>query len=151
MQILRGALATNRFLMKAKKRNSDACSFCGNTSETIEHLFWSCPKVNRFYQQAEANMASMGCGTDIIFNIGSDFFKELLLLGDNRDGILGEIPYLIDQLKRHVWVCRCRGTVPTWTSFFNSIRKEVKLDQVLIEKYPDMIWLGGLGNRVGVG
>ena len=151
MQILRGALATNRFLLKAKKRNSDACSFCGNTSETIEHLFWSCPMVNQFYQQSEANLASLGCGTDFMFNLGSRFFKELLFFGDDRDNIPGEIPYLIDQLKRHVWVCRCRGTVPSWTSFLNSLRKEVKLDQVLIKKHPDMIWLCGLENRLGIG
>ena len=96
MQILRGALATNIFLMKAKKRNSDACSFCGNTAETIEHLFWSCPTVNQFYQRSEANLALLGSGTDFIFNLGSSFFKEILLLGNDRDNIPGEIPYLIN-------------------------------------------------------
>ena len=151
MQILRGALATNQFLMKAKIRNSDKCSFCDNAPETIEHLFWSCPMVNSFYQNSEANLSDLGCGTDLIFNLGGAFFKELLLLGDNRDNIPPEIPYLIDQFKRHVWVCRCRGTVPTWTSFLNSLRKEAKIDQVLIKKHPDMIWLCGLENRLGIG
>ena len=151
MQIVRGALATNLFLMKAKKRNSDVCSFCNTASETIEHLFWSCPTVNQFYQRSEDNLALLGCGTDFVFNVGNRFFKELVLLGDNRDNIPGEIPYLIDQLKRHVWVCRCRGTVPSWTSFLNSLKKEVKLDQVLIKKHPEMIWLCGLENRLGIG
>ena len=151
MQIVRGALATNIFLMKAKKRNSDVCSFCDTASETIEHLFWSCPTVNQFYQRSEDNLALLGCGTDFVFNVGNRFFKELVLLGDNRDNIPGEIPYLIDQLKRHVWVCRCRGTVPSWTSFLNSLKKEVKLDQVLIKKHPEMIWLCGLENRLGIG
>ena len=36
--------------------------------------------VNRFYQQSETNLALLGCGTDIIFNVGSDYFKELQVL-----------------------------------------------------------------------
>ena len=37
-QILRGTLATNQFSIKSKKRNSVACSFCGNSSEQVLKL-----------------------------------------------------------------------------------------------------------------
>ena len=151
MQILRGALATNRFLFKAKIRNSDACSFCGAESETIEHLFWSCPTVNRFYNEAELNLATFNCSTEMNFCIGNKFFKEIMLLGECRENVPGEIPYLLDQLKRHVWICRCRGILPSWASFFNMLKREIKLDMNLLPKYPDMAWLGGLRFRTGIG
>ena len=151
MQILRGALATNCFLMKSKIKTSDKCSFCGNDPETIEHLFWSCPTVNRFYQHAEQELVNMGCGTDILFAIDNPFFKELILLGDNRENVPQEIPYIINQLKRHVWVCRCRGQIPTWASFINTLKREVKIDQCLMLKYHDLLWLGELGFKVGIG
>ena len=125
--------------------------FCGNDPETIEHLFWSCPTVNRFYQHAEQELVSIGCGTDILFAIGNPFFKELILLGDNRENVPQEIPYIINQMKRHVWACRCRGQIPTWASFINTLRREIKIDQCLMLKHYDFLWLGELGFKVGIG
>ena len=151
MQILRGALATNTFLMKAKIKSSDNCSFCGNAKETIEHLFWSCPTVNRFYQHAEQQLAALGLGTDVLFNLGNSFFKEIILLGDGRENIPPEIPYIINQLKRHIWVSRCRGLTPTWPAFFNALKRDIKIDQCLLLKHPDLQWLGVLGFRAGIG
>ena len=35
------------FLYKIKCTDSANCTFCSNDQETIEHLFWNCPKVQQ--------------------------------------------------------------------------------------------------------
>ena len=38
-------LGTNEFLFKIKIKQSNKCEFCKDTPETIEHIFWTCPKI----------------------------------------------------------------------------------------------------------
>ena len=33
---------------------SPNCSFCGNTDETIDHLFWKCPKTQSFIRDMKS-------------------------------------------------------------------------------------------------
>ena len=42
-------LATNSFLFKINKIDSNRCSFCEQASESIKHLFINCPKVKEFW------------------------------------------------------------------------------------------------------
>jgi len=48
-QILRRSLVTNKFLYMCKIIESGNCSFCNNYEETIEHLFYECHYVLRFW------------------------------------------------------------------------------------------------------
>jgi hypothetical protein len=41
-------LTTKKFLFKINKEDSDLCSFCGQTSETIFHLLYQCQIVHNF-------------------------------------------------------------------------------------------------------
>ena len=34
-----------------KIQENDKCSFCGIECETIEHIFWGCPFVKKFWEQ----------------------------------------------------------------------------------------------------
>ena len=38
-----------------KIKDNDKCSFCGIECETIEHLFWGCPIVKKFWEQVRKN------------------------------------------------------------------------------------------------
>ena len=40
-------LGTNNFLYKIKYIDCANCTFCSNDQETVEHLFWNCPKVQQ--------------------------------------------------------------------------------------------------------
>ena len=150
-QIMRGSLPTNSYLLKAKIKNSDRCSFCKAEVETIEHLFWSCRVVNAFLTNTEFELSSRGLGTDIPFGTDSAFFREIMFLGDNRTFIPPESPYMLDQLKRFIWLCRCRNSLLSWFGFRNFIVKESNLDKCLSLRYPDMRFLGNLGDRLGIG
>ena len=44
-RIIHRIIGTNEFLFKIKVKQSDKCSFCNEETESLEHIFWSCPKV----------------------------------------------------------------------------------------------------------
>ena len=44
-------LATNSFLHKIGRAESPLCSFCNREVETLVHLFYRCPNVNRFIRE----------------------------------------------------------------------------------------------------
>ena len=50
-RIIHRIIGTNDFLFKIKVKQSDKCSFCKEDKETIEHIFWSCPKVSELWEQ----------------------------------------------------------------------------------------------------
>ena len=43
-------IATNDFLYKIGIKQSDSCTFCGETTENMVHLFWSCKYSNAFWK-----------------------------------------------------------------------------------------------------
>ena len=150
-QIMRGSLATNRYLSKAKIKESDLCTFCKQESETIEHLFWSCRVVNSFLLQSNTELSLRGLGTDMLFITTNNFFKEIMLLGDNRPLIPPETPYLIDQLKRFIWICRCRNKLPNWPGLRNYLVREISIDKSLVLRNPELGFLGTLEDKLGIG
>ena len=150
-QIMRGSLATNRYLSKAKIRESDLCTFCKQEPETIEHLFWSCRVVNSFLMQSDNELSVRGLGTDMLFTTTNKYFKEIMLLGDNRPLIPPETPYLIDQIKRFIWISRCRNIFPNWPGFRNFLVREISIDKSLVLRNPELGFLGTLMDRIGIG
>ena len=150
-QIMRGSLATNRYLSKAKIKESDLCTFCKQESETIEHLFWSCRVVNSFLLQSNTELSLRGLDTDMLFITTNNFFKEIMLLGDNRPLIPPETPYLIDQLKRFIWICRCRNKLPNWPGLRNYLVREISIDKSLVLRNPELGFLGTLEDKIGIG
>ena len=38
-------MRTNKLLYKIKVSQEKKCTFCTDSIETIEHIFWTCPKV----------------------------------------------------------------------------------------------------------
>ena len=43
-------IATNDFLYKIGIKQSDSCTFCGEPTENLVHLFWSCKFSNAFWK-----------------------------------------------------------------------------------------------------
>ena len=49
-RIVHRILGTNNYLFKMNLATSDKCSLCSEGVETIEHLFWSCDKTNKLWE-----------------------------------------------------------------------------------------------------
>ena len=50
-RIIHRILGTNEFLFKIKQKDNDKCTFCNEFTESIHHIFWSCPKVSELWEQ----------------------------------------------------------------------------------------------------
>ena len=50
-RIIHRILGTNNFLSKINLSTPDKCSFCSNETDTVDHLFWSCQKTARLWEQ----------------------------------------------------------------------------------------------------
>ncbi len=48
-KVLNRILATNSFLKMCKITNSSLCTFCKVDEETVEHLFWYCTVIRKFW------------------------------------------------------------------------------------------------------
>ena len=59
-KILNRILYTNDMLFKFKKVDSPLCYFCGKELETLEHLFFCCPKVHVFWNEVAVMLNSHG-------------------------------------------------------------------------------------------
>ena len=49
-KFLHRRIATNYFLLKIGISSNSLCSFCNKHTETLEHLFWSCPFTQTFWK-----------------------------------------------------------------------------------------------------
>ena len=46
-------LGTNKLLYKIKVSQNNKCTFCSDSIETIEHIFWTCPKVFDVWEELD--------------------------------------------------------------------------------------------------
>ena len=49
-------LATNKYLQTIHIKDDDKCTFCKQEVETLEHMFWYCPKVKSFIAEVKIGM-----------------------------------------------------------------------------------------------
>ena len=49
MRILRRLIATNIVLKEMKVVNDTKCKFCTNERDSIQHVFWKCDYIIRFW------------------------------------------------------------------------------------------------------
>jgi hypothetical protein len=68
-------LTTKKFLLKINKEDSDLCSFCGQTSETIIHLLYQCQTVNNFISEIK-NWLRNDCLTNYDFDVKNYIFSH---------------------------------------------------------------------------
>ena len=73
--IIHRILGTNSLLYKINQKPNDKCSFCLEEVERIEHIFWSCNKISKLWEELPLNL------TIILFGITDKSKKNLPYLG----------------------------------------------------------------------
>ena len=58
-------LVTNKFLYQIKMIDSPNCCFCGNNEESIEHLFWHCPRTQQFIKEVTEKFQGMSISLNL--------------------------------------------------------------------------------------
>ena len=150
-QILRGSLTTNTRLVKMKIRNCALCTFCGQSDETISHLFWDCGIVSQFLTEIKDEMDRICPFFDIGFGRANTYGKEVFLLGDNRRDSGMAPNYFYNITKKFIWNVRCREGQLAVGAFFSFIRKRLQIDRPLARRYDNLAFIGLAATRLGIG
>ena len=98
-------VVTNKFLFKIGKSDSQMCTFCDTSEESILHLLWECPKTQKLINDFAAF-----CNTyNVLFNPNSKtFLFGMLPLKDASK------PYnsILMTVKYYIYKSKCFNNVP---------------------------------------
>ena len=103
-KILNRILSTNSLLMKCKLKETDLCSFCNETKESILHLFWDCMVVKNLWLEIDSFIQNT-C------NIYLPLSAKSIILGVDPSGT-HLTSLLIVIVKYYIYSCRFRSMTP---------------------------------------
>ena len=108
-------LATNRFLKIIKVKDDDRCTFCKQETETLAHMYWSCPKVQSFIADIKSGLIAE---FSITLNINSKtwFFLTNLNLMETC---------VITLAKMVIYEARLKETNPSYNHLMNKLKLHI--------------------------
>ena len=119
-------LGTNRSLFKMKITQSPLCSFCRETDETIEHLFWECDHVQSLLQSIDNYCMNILASS---FNVKKQDFILGDVKGSNEDNLI------CIQIKYYIYTMRCLSKRLSVEGAIASIKSLAKTcQQIALEK-----------------
>ena len=120
-KLLHNIVPTNTFLNKCKLCESELCSFCGETRETVLHIFCECNVVkniwllisNRFQERCGLTVSLSIC--DIILginDIGKLFLNTIMLL-----------------TKYYIFSCKYKKVYPSFSEIISVLKTNLKIER----------------------
>ena len=107
-RILHNILTTNRSVSKFKAGQSELCEFCHSHSETIQHLFWNCREVQKFWNEL-SKLLSTKCTHAYSFS----FNEHLVIFGFSENICTDAICDLIILMGKHfLYKCKVQKLLP---------------------------------------
>ena len=126
-KFLHRAIYTNSRLFKMKIVESEKCTFCKTSEETIDHLFWDC-SITKKYIHLYLKFLKEKCNYDLNLS-KKDFFLGL----DNIENELLGVNYSLCMLKYSILQAKCKNSIPKFEIYFNNltniIRTEISLNR----------------------
>lgn len=124
-RLLYNILPTNRYLHLCKIKDSPLCTFCGETEETITHMFWHCQRVQQFWTDL-AKFLQDQCTHCDLFN----FSEEIVILGVKENVITDLVFDLILLLSKfHIYKCKLGDSRPNINTLHSMIRQRYEIEQ----------------------
>ncbi len=119
--VLQRAIVTNKFLFMCKIKESDKCYYCGQYTESIEHLFWDCVNVQTLWNEFANSLSQY-------LDISPYMQRSTALLGtkDNNNAPLLNILFIL--FKRYIYVQRCKENVISLQGLVVFVKKYYTLD-----------------------
>ena len=119
-QIVRNCQFTNSRVHKFKLNVSPLCSYCGERTETISHLYFDCFKVQGFWFEI--------CGWLKNLSINFPLNINYVLFGYEKEPFDSTINYIMLVAKRYIWTNKFKST-PLSVVAFLTILKQKLLEQ----------------------
>ena len=120
-QIVKRAIVTNKYLAMCRIKDSDKCYYCGQCTETIEHLFWECPIINDLWNECKDSLIQY-------IDLGPHMTKANILLGTKNTKETELINIIFILVKRYIYVQRCREKVTSRQGLIAFIKKHYTLE-----------------------
>ena len=118
--------ATNSFLFKCGLKETELCTFCTGTKESLLHLFWECTYTNNFWFSLVNILESCGLNMQYINapNIILGITNPLDPDNTNNQVIL--------ILKYYLYKCRCLGDKPSINGGIKYLKYCIKIEKTTI-------------------
>ena len=126
-KILHRVLTTNIFLKKCKIKQDDKCTFCKNVPESIEHLFWDCSLVKKFWKNVSEKFK-------LYFNLNNYLNKKNVLLGVTQGGHKELANLIINSCKRYIYKTKFISVYLNVETVFCSIKSIFNIEQNIVLK-----------------
>ena len=151
-RILHNILTTNRSVSKYNPNQTDRCSFCRSSSETITHLMWQCPRVNSFWRQL-SSLIKTRCNINC-----ADVINETLVIFGITNYNCKVLEMVVLLGKQYIYNCKVFDKNINLSNFIQVLFYRYKVDAIInarkeIDVNPIYEWekLGNLFRGLGVG
>ena len=125
LRILHRCLGTNVILKEIGARSDDKCSFCSVEKDKIDHMFWYCTVVERFWNglidlfKEKCNNASNAKVTPLLVLLGYD--KDI-----HTDNVFD---FIILFAKYYIYSCKMGSNVPQMSVFLRKLKFRYNVDE----------------------
>ena len=124
-KFLHRGVATNDFLLKIGKKETDSCSFCADSPETLTHLFWHCRSTQTFW-----NNVSQWTSEELdLTNLNITPFSPALCLGliDNISNLL--LHHFLLIARHYIYSCKLRNTIPMVQVYTQLVIRSMEIEK----------------------
>ena len=124
-KFLHRRVATNDFLLKIGKKETDSCSFCAGSPETLTHLFWHCRSTQTFW-----NNVSQWTSEELdLTNLNITPFSPALCLGiiDNISNLL--LHHFLLIARHYIYSCKLRNTIPMVQVYTQLVIRSMEIEK----------------------
>ena len=140
-KIITNVIATNRYLNIIGKSETALCTLCKRSFETVDHLFWTCPKTQAFIGNIKSELY-------LRFNITLQFEKSNWFLPSLENCTKMEI-MLAAIAKLVIYKARLKKHQPNIEYFVNLVRFEVEKESIIARKNDKTVDFNEKWGRLG--
>ena len=122
-KFLHRRIATDDFLCKIGIKQVDSCSFCGETAETLVHLFWNCQHTQAFWKKLIEWMSQK------IVNLKDSAFSPFLCLGlvENVSNVL--LHHVLHIARHYIYTCKLKNSIPKLQLYLQLLLTSMKIEK----------------------
>ena len=121
-RILHRILATNSLLCKFKILENNKCTFCNLEKETLEHIFYDCSFVERFFTDVSSWLLTNR-------NLHITFTKNMIFFGIPHKNDNIAINWFILQCKKYIYSSRSKKKLPNLLEFCKILEYELNIQK----------------------
>ena len=129
-RLIHRILPTNKYLFTCNLKDSSTCYFCMNERETLNHLFWNCVHVKKFWNDLLKMLQ------DKCMHCARLTLNEQLILFGYSDNIITDKPinFIILFAKFYIYKCRFQDNLPQIIPFIRQLQNRISIEKSIAFK-----------------